>query len=136
MMGNRNSQLALLQEELRHTRELVAEGYAPRNRQLELERSLADVQVAIADLNGNSLRGQRTIAELRQRALARQQEYRKEVGDRADRGHARSPVRCREVPGRQGRPASRTEIRSPASGQVVGLVVQTVGGGDRSRARS
>lgn len=127
MMSNRNSQLALLQEELRHTRELVAEGYAPRNRQLELERSLADVQVALADLNGNSLRGQRTIAELRQRALARQQEYRKEV-------ETELTEVTREVQSDAEKflavkaDLERTEIRSPASGQVVGLVVQTVGG--------
>ena len=127
MSVNRSSQLALLQDELKHTRELVAEGYAPRNRQLELERSVADVQVAIADLNGNSLRGQRTIAELRQRALARQQEYRKEVETelaevtREVQSDAEKFVAVKAD-------LERTEIRSPASGQVVGLAVQTEGG--------
>jgi hypothetical protein len=36
MLENRTSQLRLLNEELGHLRGLVKEGYAPRNRQLEL----------------------------------------------------------------------------------------------------
>lgn len=72
-------------------------------------------------------RGQRTIAELRQRALARQQEYRKEV-------ETELTEVTREVQSDAEKflavkaDLERTEIRSPASGQVVGLVVQTVGG--------
>lgn len=127
MLGNRRSQLALLQEELQHTRELVAEGYAPRNRQLELERSVADAQAAIADLLGNTTRGQRAIGELRQRAINRQQEYRKEVETeltevtREVQSDAEKFVAVKAD-------LERTEIRSPASGQVVGLAAQTVGG--------
>ena len=127
VLVNRRSQLASLKEELKHTRELVAEGYAPRNRQLELERSVADVQAGIADLIGNSTRAQRSIGELRQRAIARQQEYRKEVEReltevvREVQSDAEKFVAVRSD-------LERTEIRSPASGQVVGLAVQTVGG--------
>ena len=43
IVGNRRSQLALLNEELNNTRALVKDGYAPRNRQLELERMVAEV---------------------------------------------------------------------------------------------
>lgn len=124
---NRRSQLSLLQEELKHTRELVAEGYAPRNRQLELERSVADAQASITDLIGNSTRSQRAIGELRQRALGRQQEYRKEV-------ETQLTDATREVQSDAEKFAAvkadleRTEIKSPASGQVVGLAIQTVGG--------
>lgn len=127
MLGSRRSQLALLQDELKNTRELVQEGYAPRNRQLELERMVAETQASIADLLGNTTRAQRAIGELRQRALGRQQEYRKEVEkDQADV--------TREVQSDAEKFVSvkadleRTEIRSPASGQVVGLAAQTVGG--------
>ena len=124
---NRRSQLALLQEELKHTRELVAEGYAPRNRQLELERSVADVQASIADLIGNTTRGQRAIGELRQRAINRQQEYRKEV-ERELTEVTRDVQSDAEKFVAVQSDLERTEIRSPASGQVVGLAVQTVGG--------
>ncbi len=127
MLGHRRNQLALLQDELKNTRELVAEGYAPRNRQLELERMVADTQAVIADLLGNTMRAQRAIGELRQRAIARQQEYRKEVEkDLSDvmrdvQSDAEKFVAVKAD-------LERTEVRSPAAGQVVGLAVQTVGG--------
>jgi choline dehydrogenase-like flavoprotein len=75
----RRSQLTLLSEELTNTRGMVKEGYAPRNRQLELERMVAESNAAIADLTGNSMRVARQVAELGQRSVARRQEYRKEI---------------------------------------------------------
>jgi protease secretion system membrane fusion protein len=127
MLGSRRGQLALLQEELGHTRELVKEGYAPRNRQLELERMTAEANASLAELTGNTFRAQRSVAELRQKAIARQQEYRKEVESQL------SDV-TREVEGDETKyralndELGRMEIKSPATGQVVGLAVQTVGG--------
>ena len=127
MLGPRRSQLALLQEELKHTRGLVAEGYAPRNRQLELERQVAEANAAIAELIGNSVRAQRAIAELRQQTVSRRQEYRKEVETelgnvlREVQSDAEKLVAVRAD-------LERTEIRSPASGQAIGLAIQTVGG--------
>ncbi|MES2187031.1 MAG: HlyD family type I secretion periplasmic adaptor subunit [Pseudomonadota bacterium] len=126
MEGSRVSQLALVNEELKNTRGLVAEGYAPRNKQLELERMTSDSNAAITELQGNTLRAQRAINELRQKSIAVQQDYRKEVeGQLADVN--------REVQGDEQKfkalqnDLGRTEIRSPAEGQVVGLSVQTVG---------
>ena len=75
----RRQQLALLQQELSQTSALVAEGFAPRNRQLELERVQADIQSSLLDLEGNHQRARSSIAELRQRALARQQQHQQEV---------------------------------------------------------
>lgn len=127
MLGPRRSQLSLLQEELKHTRGLVAEGYAPRNRQLELERQVAEANAALAELMGNSVRAQRAIAELRQQAVSRRQEYRKEVETelgnvlREVQSDAEKLVAVRAD-------LERTEIRSPASGQAIGLAIQTVGG--------
>ncbi|MEN9904158.1 MAG: hypothetical protein RLZZ555_723 [Pseudomonadota bacterium] len=127
MLASRRSQLALLQDELKHTRELVAEGYAPRNRQLELERSVAETQAGIADLTGNTTRAQRAIGELRQRAIARQQEQRKET-ERELTDVTREVQSDAEKYVAVKADLERTEIRSPAAGQVVGLAVQTVGG--------
>jgi protease secretion system membrane fusion protein len=126
MEGNRSSQLASINEELKNTRSLVADGYAPRNRQLELERMTSDASASITELQGNTLRAQRSINEFRQKIIARQQEYRKEV----ETGLADV---SREVQGDQQKylalqnDLGRTEIKSPAEGQVVGLTVQTVG---------
>lgn len=127
MLLNRKNQQALLAEELNNTRGLVKEGYAPRNRQLELERMGAEVASSIAELQGNTIRAQRTVAELKQRAIARQQEYRKEVESQlADVGRE---VQADAEKFRAARDdLGRIEIKSPASGQVVGLAFQTVGG--------
>lgn len=126
MLVQRQQQWALLKEELSNTRELVKDGYAPRNRQMELERMVADVQASLADLNGNTIRITRAIAEASQRSLARQSEYRKEVESQmAD--VAREVQADAEKYVAQKADLQRVEIRSPAAGQVVGLTVQTVG---------
>ena len=127
MLGNRRNQLALLSEEHKNTSEMVKEGYAPRNRQLELERMLAEANSSIAELLGNSTRAQRAIGEMRQRAIVRQQEYRKDVETQlADVG------REVEVDAQKYQAVwddlARVDIKSPADGQVVGLAFQTVGG--------
>ena len=127
MLESRSSQLRLINEELSHLRGLVKEGYAPRNRQLEMERMVADASTAIADLQGSSERARRTVAELRQRALSRQQEYRKEVETQladVSREVLSDNEKLRAVTD----DLARTEIKAPAGGQVVGLAIQTVGG--------
>lgn len=127
MLEARQNQLGFLQEDLKGMRELVKEGYAPRNKQLELERMAADTMASIAELQGNIQRARSAVAELKMRAIQRNQDYRKEVeGQLAD-------VR-REVQADADKytavtnDLARTVIRAPAEGQVVGLVTQTVGG--------
>ena len=127
MVSNRKQQLALLRDEYTHLRDLVKEGYAPRNRQLELERNMADINTALADLQGNTMRAQSSIAELRQKVVSRKQEYRKEIETQmAD--VSRQVLADSEKYRALNNDLDRTEIRSPASGQVVGLAAQTVGG--------
>ena len=126
ILVQRRSQLALLTEELTNTRGMVKEGYAPRNRQLELERMVAESNASIADLTGNSMRISRQVAELTQRSVARKQEYRKEI-------ESQLADVTREVQSDAEKflavtaDLDRMEIKSPANGQVVGLTVQTVG---------
>jgi protease secretion system membrane fusion protein len=127
MLTSRRNQVSSVNDELTHTRGLVKEGYAPRNRQLELERMVSEANASIAELLGNITRGQRAIAELRQKLISRQQEYRKEV-------QAQLSEVTREVQSDEGKfqaladDLGRIDIKSPAGGQVVGLTVQTVGG--------
>jgi protease secretion system membrane fusion protein len=127
MMGNRRNQLALLSEEHKNTSSLVAEGYAPRNRQLELERMLAESNSSIAELLGNTTRAQRAVGELRQRAVVRQQEYRKEVESQLSEVDREVQADAEKVRATSD-DLARTEIKSPAAGQVNGLVFQSVGG--------
>lgn len=127
MLANRRNQLSLINEELGNLRGLVKEGYAPRNRQLEMERMAADSSTAIADLQGNTVRAQRAMAELRQRAISRQQEYRREVETQladVSREVLSEEQKFKAV----SNDLERTEIKAPVAGQVVSLAVQTVGG--------
>jgi protease secretion system membrane fusion protein len=88
---------------------------------------VSESSTAIAELLGNITRSRRAIAEMRQRAISRQQEYRKEVETqladvtREVQSDAERIVSVRED-------LARTEIKAPSAGQVVGLTVQTVGG--------
>jgi protease secretion system membrane fusion protein len=126
VQGSRARQLALIEEELTQTRGLVKDGYAPRNRQLELERNLADLQAVIAESQGAVQRARHAIDELRQRATSRIQEERKEVRaqltdvQRDVQAEAEKLVAVRAD-------LDRIEIRAPAAGQVVGLQVQSAG---------
>lgn len=127
VMATRKQQQAFLKEELKGLRELVAEGYAPRNKLLELERMLAENTGSIAELQGSIQRSRSAIGELKLRMVQRRQEYRKESDSQL------ADVR-REVQADADKlkaasdDLARTTIRSPAEGQVVGLVAQTVGG--------
>ena len=126
ILVQRRNQLALLNEELNNVRGMVKEGYAPRNRQLELERMVAESNASIADLTGNSLRVNRQVAELTQRSMARKQEYRKEIETQlAD--ITREAQSDAEKFVSVSADLDRMEIKSPSTGQVVGLTVQTVG---------
>ncbi|MEN9372951.1 MAG: hypothetical protein RIR79_503 [Pseudomonadota bacterium] len=126
ILQNRKSQQALITEELNNTRNLVKDGYAPRNRQLELERVVSESNSALSDTQGNILRAKRSIAEFRQRAISRKQEYRKEV-------ESQMADITREVLGDAERFRAvqddwkRTEIHAPAAGQVVSLVTPASG---------
>lgn len=127
MQGNRQTQLQLLQEELRSTRELVSEGYAPRNRQLELERSVADVQAALSELAGRHELALRAVSDLEQRSAKTRHAFQQEV--QAQLGSVTLEVqsdadKLRALANELG----RTDITAPTSGQVVGVQVQTVGG--------
>jgi len=87
----------------------------------------ADINTAIVELLGNTQRAQRAVAELRQQVIVRRQDYRKEVETqlsdvlREVQSDAEKLTAVRAD-------LARTEIRAPASGQVIGLAVQTVGG--------
>lgn len=127
IQAQRRLQLGLLEEQLTQIRSLVQEGYAPRNQQLDLERSVAETRSALAELTGSLERASRSIAETRQRILARQQGFQQEVESQltgVQQEVEAEGERYRAVRAELG----RTEIRAPATGQVVGLAMQTVGG--------
>lgn len=127
MLDSRKNQLALLEKELKGISDLVRQGYMARTRQMELERNAAEIGSVIADLNANLIKSRQGVAEVKMRAIQRQQEYRKEVDTLladVQRDVQVDADKLRAVT----EELQHTEIRSPVAGQVVGLVTQTVGG--------
>lgn len=127
LLEARRAQLGFLKEESVGLRDLVEEGYAPKNDLLALERSKAEAMGSIADLQGNIERAQRATAEMRLKITQRQQDFHKEVDTQlADvRSQAQAEQERFEALKAD---LGRTVIRAPAEGQVVGLAAQTVGG--------
>jgi len=125
-LAARKRQQSLMTEESDSTRDLVEEGYAPRNRLLELERRNAELDALNSGLEGDHARARQNSSEITLRKLQRQQEYLKEVDTQLA-----SIQRELTADAEKFRAASdeleRTLLRAPADGAVVGLAVQTPG---------
>ncbi len=108
-------------------RGLAKEGFVPRNRLLELERTYAQINGAISEDLGNIGRTQRQITELTLRRVQRQQEYQKEV--RTQLSDAQKEAESLEQRLKsQDYDLANTLIRAPVDGTVVGLSIFTKGG--------
>lgn len=126
MLESQRAQLALLQEQLSSIRDLVRDGYAPRVQQNELEQKVALLQGQIAGVQGDLLRSQKMILELNQQIVIRQQSEQKEID--TDMAQVKLQVEAdAEKFKALTEDLGRTLLRAPASGQVVGLQVHTVG---------
>lgn len=126
MAGSRKTQMELLDRELQGVRNLVAEGYAPANRQMELERNRAELTVSSNELLASQARARSAILEFRQRIEAQRAEYRKEVQSQlaeVQREVQAEVERFKAV----AEDLKFTDIKAPASGQVVGLTVHSPG---------
>ena len=122
MLASRGQQLAILREQLQGIDGLVADGFAPRNRKLDLERQVAETTTAIEGLRGNIATAERTIAEIDQRIAQRRNEYERDIGDQLTAVYRDVSAEAQRLQALQNE-EGRTELRAPASGQVVGLVV-------------
>lgn len=125
-LAARQQQSALLRQELASNRQLVDEGYAPRNRLLEQERQLADLASSTADIQARIARESSAVAETRLRILQRRQEYLKEVenqGIEARRELASLTERLKDAR----LELERTTVRAPVTGQVMAMQAQAPG---------
>ncbi len=123
----RKEQARFIGEQLKGMRSLASDGYVPRNRLLDLERTSSQLQGDLASATSNILQAQRQISEQELRMLQRRQEYQREVRtqltdtQREVRSlHSRIQFADFEL--------EHTAVRAPASGLVVGLSVFTNGG--------
>lgn len=126
VLESRKAQLALINEQLVGIKELAQEGYAPKNQQRDLEVKIAQLTGDIADSQSSMLKAKHSIAEAKQRALLRKEEYRKEVDTQMSQVRMEVDVNADKLKSLSD-DLNRMEIRSPVDGQVVGLQFQTVG---------
>ncbi|WZB73844.1 biotin/lipoyl-binding protein [Achromobacter insuavis] len=143
-LAHKRTQRTLLREQLGNLRDLAREGYVPRNRVLELERSLAQLDGDMAADVGALGQTRQQIAELALRGQQRRDAFQREVRTdlaetRVQREQLTQKLATAEFD------LAHSEIRAPASGTVVALATHTVGGvvqpgtapdGDRARGRT
>jgi protease secretion system membrane fusion protein len=120
-------QLGILKEQLDNMRDLAKEGYVPRSRLLDLERTYAQINGAISEDIGNIGRAQRQVMEQTLRKVQRLQEVQKEVRSQLadvqrDSESLTSKLESLEYE------VNNAEVKSPVDGTVVGSNVFTRGG--------
>lgn len=124
---SKKAQAGFLKEQLENSRDLAKEGYIPRSRLLELERTYAQVNGSLSEDLGSIGRSRRQIAELKLRLVQRTQEYQREVrgllaDTRKDAVAYESRLRA------QSQQVANAEVKAPVNGIVVGTSVFTKGG--------
>ena len=124
---SKNAQLKFLEEQLVNLRDLAQDGFVPRNRVLELERTYIQLTGEISAETGNIGRIQRQIAELEQRRIHRQQEYQKEVRQQLSDIKREIDSLSSRLSG-QDFELANVEVKAPVDGFVVGMNVFTEGG--------
>lgn len=130
----KKTQIGLMTKELDSYRGLAEEGFIPRNKLYELERSLADLSGTRGSDLAQIARSRAAISETKLRKLQRQQDFRKEI-------ETQMADTQREVGTQHDRLTAlkeefeRSVIKAPTDGFVVGLEASTIGGiirpGDR-----
>lgn len=113
MIESRKSQVAFQSQQVQSIRELAAEGYASRNQLLQLEQAQAELRTSMTDLQTNYARAQQEYIKELSAQLA---DVRREVQS----GQEKLQAVTDEL--------SRTQLRSPVDGQVVGMAVTSTGG--------
>ena len=126
-LGARRRQLQSVADELTGLRELFRQGYVPRQRMLELERSAAGLEGDVVDSEAGIIKLRQSIeesnlyisqlqAERMAQVAAELREVQVRLLDIAPRLHVSRQI------------LNRTEVVSPVSGTVVGLTAFTRGG--------
>lgn len=124
---SKNQQLKFLEEQLISLRDLAEDGFVPRNRVLDLERTYTQLMGEISSDTGNIGRIQGQIAELEQRRIHRQQEYQKEVRQQLSDIQREADSLDNRLSG-QDFELANILVKAPVDGIVVGLNVFTEGG--------
>ena len=123
----KEDQLGVLREQLKGMRDLADVGFMPRIRVQDQERALSAMSGTIAEDTGSIGRSRQSIAEIKIRMVSREQEVRKEVESQLSDIQRDASSLSSRLEGLQF-DVLNTKIKSPATGQVMGLAVHTIGG--------
>lgn len=120
-------QQRLIQEELTGMRSLAEQGYAPLTRVRALERSAAQLDGELGSLRSQIARSREAIGETRLQVSGVSTRMNEDVADQLRQIDVQlNELRPRMVELRA--QIARTEVRAPASGEIVGLTIFTPGG--------
>ena len=120
-------QLKLINEEAEGVRELYGKGYAPKTRILALDRNAAQLEGSAGDITSSIGRFRQQISETELQILQITNDQATQIATELRDTQTKSyDVEPRLQAARD--TLQRIEIRSPASGYVVGLTAFTVGG--------
>ncbi len=125
--SSKNQQLKFLEEQLVNLRDLAKDGFVPRNRVLDLERTYTQLLGEISSDTGNIGRIQSQITESEQRRIHRLQEYQKEVRQKLSDIQREAEALISRLNG-QDFELANIEVKAPVDGIVVGMNVFTQGG--------
>ena len=120
-------QQRLIQEELEGMRSLAQQGYAPLTRVRALERTAAQLNGELGSLRAQIARSREGVGETRLQMAGVTSEMNEDVADQL----RQIDVQLNELRPRLTELRSqiaRSEVRAPATGQVVGLTIFTQGG--------
>ena len=120
-------QLELVRDELDGQQQLFSQGLSPKTRVLALEREKARLEGERGELIADIARTEKAIGETRMEVLQRKREFRESVESEL-RTTQQELFDLRERMVATKDVLDRIVVRAPASGVVVGLDVNTIGG--------
>ncbi len=123
----RKEQLAVISEEALSNRDLATQGFIPRSRANEVERSRSEMLSNLSNVTAEIAKTQSAITGVRLQMTQHSSNFRKEADTQLadvqkNRKAGKSKVDALQFD------LSLSEIRAPVAGSVVGLKVNTVGG--------
>ncbi len=130
LQGQRTSKQALMTsygDEVKDLKELLAEGFADKQRLRDIERNYEQVTGEVAALSSEIAGNEIQIGETKLQILQLQKQFQEDVAGKLGEAQAELyDVSQRLVATRD--KVTRTEVKSPANGRVLGLSVHNVGG--------
>lgn len=125
-MKGRQAQQAMIEEQLRSSRDLAKAGFISRSKLLDEERIAVEVGAQIGELVANLERARANITELTLRIAQREREFAREVDASAAEVRRELGNVVERLAGARAE-VNRTRLVSPTDGTVVGLAIQAPG---------